>query len=95
MKKYRCVYGELSEKRGGREAFVMLKWEKPVHIDDAADFLALARQHLKEEIQLDQHTFVWTADKAQLGHLIQDPDSLREDIAYGVVFMEDGCACRV
>lgn len=99
---YSVYYGELSEARkekwnnGEDNPYDILVKNKKISGYDWIKFLSIARQILKEEIQIDWGSFAWKGSKDDILKLkkewrakLEDEKFLKEDIEYGVVFIEE------
>ena len=85
MKANRCYYGELDSRSGGRDAHMLLKWEKEIPDGGHEPLETLAQRYLHDELQLDQDIFAWTGTKTELQQVIGDAVDLEDGIIYGMI----------
>ncbi len=99
---FSVYYGEISESRkenwdnGEENPYDVLIANKKISDYDWISFLSIARTYLKEEIQIDWGSYAWKGCKADILKLkrewhakLEDETSLKEDVEYGVVFIEE------
>lgn len=99
---FRVYYGEISESRkenwdnGEENPYDVLVSNKKISGYDWMSFFAIARTYLKEEIQIDWGSFAWKGCKSDILKLkkdwhakLEDETFLKEDVEYGVVFIEE------
>lgn len=99
---FRVYYGEISESRkenwdnGKENPYDVLASNKKISGYDWMSFFAIARRYLKDEIQIDWGSFAWKGCKSDILKLkkdwhakLEDETFLKEDVEYGVVFIEE------
>lgn len=99
---FRVYYGEISESRkenwdnGEENPYDVLVSNKKISGYDWMSFFAIASTYLKEEIQIDWGSFAWKGCKSDILKLkkdwhakLEDETFLKEDVEYGVVFIEE------
>lgn len=99
---YSVYYGEISKERkekwdnGEENPYNVLMWRKQISGCSGQHFIYIARRLFKDEIQIDWGSFAWKAMKEDIFKLkeewnaeFDDEKILKEDIEYGVVFIEE------
>lgn len=99
---YRIFYGELSEARkkkwdnGEDNSLDVLAWTKEIDCMDWLAFLQSGKKYFKDELQIDWGSYAWKTDKdgilamkRGLRAKVEDVKNLKENVEYGVVFIEE------